>query len=76
MRLFVVEDEAKVARFIERGLREEGYVVDVAADGDAGSALAREHEYALILLDVLLPKRDGFAVLRDLTAPRNAPAAC
>lgn len=72
MRLLVVEDEAKVARFIERGLREEGYAVDVAPDGEAGSALARENEYALILLDVLLPKRDGFAVLRDLRAAKCA----
>lgn len=72
MRLLVVEDEAKVARFIERGLREEGYAVDVAADGEAGCALARENEYALILLDVLLPKRDGFAVLRELRAAKCA----
>jgi two-component system copper resistance phosphate regulon response regulator CusR len=68
MRLLIVEDEIKVARFLERGLREEGFEVDVAGDGEAGCALAREKSYALILLDVLLPKRDGFAVLRDLRA--------
>lgn len=68
MRLLIVEDEIKVARFLERGLREEGFAVDSAADGEAGCALARTKDYALILLDVLLPKRDGFEVLRDLRA--------
>jgi two-component system copper resistance phosphate regulon response regulator CusR len=72
MRLLIVEDEIKVADFLECGLREEGYAVDVARDGDAGLALAKEKDYALIVLDVLLPGRDGFAVLRGLRAAKCA----
>ena len=66
MRILVVEDEPKVARFIERGLRQQAYAVDVATDGVAGLKLAWEHPYDLIVLDVMLPGRDGFSVLREL----------
>ncbi|MBB5035375.1 response regulator [Prosthecobacter vanneervenii] len=66
MRLLVVEDETKVARFIERGLREEGFTVETAGDGDSGLAKAREGTFDLIILDVMLPQRDGFSVLRAL----------
>ncbi|WP_395741502.1 response regulator [Prosthecobacter sp.] len=66
MRLLVIEDETKVARFIERGLREEGFVVETAGDGDAGLAKAREGAFDLIILDVMLPLKDGFSVLREL----------
>lgn len=68
MRILVVEDEPKVARFIERGLREEHYAVDVARDGEAGADLALLHDYDLVILDVMLPRKDGFAVLRELRA--------
>lgn len=68
MRLLVVEDEPKVARFIERGLREEHFAVDVAHDGETGADLALTHDYDVIILDVMLPRRDGFAVLRELRA--------
>src|SRR5688572_27382012 len=70
MRLLIVEDEVKVADFLECGLREEGYSVDVARDGNAGLALAKENHYALIVLDVLLPGRDGFSVLHGLRAAK------
>ncbi len=66
MRILVVEDDRKVARFIERGLREEGYVVDVAHDGQDGLTRAKVYEYDLILLDVMLPGLSGFEVVRDL----------
>lgn len=66
MRLLVVEDEIKVARFIERGLREEGFHVETAADGETGLAKARSGQFDLIILDVMLPERDGFSVLREL----------
>ncbi len=66
MRILVVEDERKVARFLERGLREEGYAVDVAHDGQDALAKAYVHDYDLILLDVMLPEVSGYEVVRDL----------
>jgi DNA-binding response OmpR family regulator len=73
MRILVVEDERKVAGFIRQGLAEEGYAVDVAADGVAALDLALGGTpYDLIVLDVMLPKRDGLAVLRALREHRMA----
>ena len=71
MRLLLVEDEPKVARFIERGMREEHYAIDVASDGDAGLALAMLHDYDLVILDVMLPVRNGFEVLAALRAAQR-----
>lgn len=72
MRILVVEDEPKVARFLERGLKQQAYAVDVAGNGEDGLQLAGDHEYDLIVLDVMLPGRDGFAVLRELRATGQA----
>ena len=66
MQILLVEDEAKVARFIKEGLTAEGYDVEIAADGKAGEKKALSAEFDLILLDVLLPKKNGFEVLRTL----------
>lgn len=66
MRLLVVEDEARIARFIRRGLEEEGHAVDVATDGDEAIVLATTNDYDVILLDILLPRRNGLAVCHDL----------
>ncbi len=66
MRILLVEDELKVARFIQQGLQGEGYEVEVAADGKLGEKKARSGAFDLILLDVLLPKKNGFDVLRTL----------
>ena len=66
MQILLVEDEAKVARFIKEGLTAEGYEVEIAADGKTGEKMARSGEFDLILLDVLLPKKSGFEVLHDL----------
>ncbi len=66
MRLLVVEDDAKLARALGRGLRHEGYAVDVAGDGDAAVMQAAVWEYDAIVLDVMLPVRDGFEVCRAL----------
>jgi DNA-binding response OmpR family regulator len=66
MHILLVEDEAKVARFIKEGLTAEGYEVEIAADGKAGEKKALSGEFDLILLDVLLPKKNGFEVLRTL----------
>ncbi len=66
MRILVVEDEKKVASFIKRGLEEEGYSVDVAYDGDEGLKMGADEDYDLILMDLMLPQKDGLEVIRDL----------
>ncbi len=66
MRILLVEDEKKVVGFIRKGFEEEGYVVDHAADGEAGLAMGLGRDHDLIILDVNLPGRDGLSVLRDL----------
>lgn len=66
MRILVVEDEQKVASFIKKGLEEEGYAVDVAADGEEGLALGLARVHDLIILDIRLPKMDGLRVLQAL----------
>lgn len=66
MRILVVEDELKVCRFLKKGLEAEGYEVETANDGKSGEKLARTEAYDLIILDVLLPKKNGFEILRDL----------
>src|ERR1700738_2144157 len=71
MRLLVVEDEHKLAGVLKRGLEEHGYAVDVAYDGEDGLALATVGPYDLIVLDVMLPKLDGFAVCRELRAQHS-----
>ena len=66
MRILVIEDEVKVAAFVRQALTEEGHAVDVAHDGEAGLELARAADYDLLVLDWLLPGRDGLAVCRAL----------
>jgi DNA-binding response OmpR family regulator len=66
MRILIVEDEKKVASFVRRALEAEQHTVDVAHDGDTGLARARDGVYDLVILDVMLPGRDGLAVLRAL----------
>jgi DNA-binding response OmpR family regulator len=61
-----VEDDRKVAGFIEQGLREEGYAVDVAPDGDEATMLAHVYDYDLVVLDVMLPKKNGLQVAAEL----------
>jgi len=68
MRLLVIEDERNVSTALQGGLTAEGFNVDVAGDGDTGYWLATEHDYRLIILDVMLPGRNGFQVCRDLRA--------
>jgi DNA-binding response OmpR family regulator len=72
MRILVVEDEKKVANFIKRGLEEEKYEVFIAMDGEEGLKLALEEGADLIVLDWMLPKKDGLSVLRDLRAKNNS----
>jgi two-component system copper resistance phosphate regulon response regulator CusR len=66
MKILVVEDEKKVAGFIKRGLEEDGYKVTVTHDGADGLKLALEGDYSLAILDVMLPKKDGLAIVREL----------
>lgn len=74
MKILLVEDDRKVAGFIEQGLKEEGYVVDVAPDGDEATMLAHVYDYDVILLDVMLPKKNGFQVAQELRREgRNTP---
>ena len=66
MRILVVEDDKKVASFLEKGLREEGYAVDVAHDGIDGSMKAHVYDYDVLVLDVMLPGKTGFEIVHDL----------
>jgi len=71
MRLLVVEDEARLAHALRRGLAAEGFAVDVAADGAAGLEAARDADYDAVLLDVMLPRMSGYDVVRHLRAEEN-----
>jgi len=72
MRILIVEDEKKIAAFIKRGLKEAGYSVDVANDGEQGYYLASSEEYDLIILDVMLPKMDGVTLCKKLREKKGA----
>ncbi|MEP6878002.1 MAG: heavy metal response regulator transcription factor [Nitrosospira sp.] len=66
MRILIIEDEKKTASFLQKGLSESGYVVDTSGDGDEGLLLALDINYDLIILDVMLPERDGWSILLAL----------
>jgi two-component system copper resistance phosphate regulon response regulator CusR len=66
MRVLLVEDQKNVARFVAKGLREQGYAVDVAGDGATGLDMAEMARYDLVILDLMLPKIDGFELCRRL----------
>jgi DNA-binding response OmpR family regulator len=68
MRILVIEDDQEAARLLAKGLREEGWVVDIAHTGESGDEMASVNTYDAIVLDWLLPDRDGIAVCRDLRA--------
>lgn len=72
-RILIVEDEAKIARFVELELSHEGYEVSKAADGREGVELALANDYDLILLDVLLPQLNGLEVLRRIRREKTTP---
>jgi len=73
MRVLVVEDEQKLAEYLRKGLSEHGFVVDVARNGIDGRHLALEGEYELLILDVMLPGIDGFAVLAAVRKRHGMP---
>ena len=72
MRLLLVEDQPDAARILAKGLREQAYAVDVVHDGESASYEAAIHDYDVVVLDVMLPGRDGFAVARDLRRAGSA----
>ena len=71
MKVLVVEDEKKIASFIRKGLEARGFVVEVAHDGDDGYALALTRPYDALVLDIMLPGRDGLSILRNLRERGN-----
>ena len=71
MRILVVEDDIKVASFIQRGLTEDGYAVDVLHDGAEAGDQAAIFDYDAVVLDLMLPKRSGFQVLREIRARKS-----
>lgn len=73
MHILVVEDQLKTAQYLQKGLTESGFIVDVAASGVDGIHLARTGSYDLIVLDVMLPGMDGWQVLRELRREKNTP---
>jgi two-component system, OmpR family, copper resistance phosphate regulon response regulator CusR len=73
MRILVIEDEAKTGEYLQNGLTEAGYIVDVAANGIDGLHLAQETRYDLVLLDVMMPEMDGWTVMKKLGARSKTP---
>ena len=78
MKLLLVEDDQKIAAAVRRGLEAEGYAVQVAFDGDDGYWRATEGSYDLIILDIMLPKRNGYRVCASLRYPAELqpPRSC
>jgi DNA-binding response OmpR family regulator len=70
MGILIIEDEKKVADFIRRGLEAESHTVEVCYDGEEGFRKIRENSYSLIILDVVLPLKDGLSIVRDLRAAK------
>lgn len=74
MRILIVEDESKTAAFLQKGLRESGFVADIAQDGEEGLFKALSQQYDLLILDAMLPRRDGWSVLREVRSQgRSVP---
>ncbi len=71
MKILLVEDEQKIADFVEKGLKEHGFTVDVARDGNEGFYLATSHSYDVIVLDIMLPGKDGLSILKSLRQKNN-----
>ena len=70
MKILIVEDEKKTASFLAKGLQEAGYEPSIAEDGESASDMTRDHPFDLLIVDVMLPKKDGWAVVQELRANR------
>jgi len=66
MRILLIEDEKQIASFIKRGLKEDGFAVDVSYDGEDGLFMIKEHDYDLIVMDILLPVKDGITIVKEM----------
>lgn len=66
MKILIIEDDLKILSFVQKGLQEEGFLVDSARDGEDGLYLASEHDYDLLIVDWMLPKMDGIAICQKL----------
>lgn len=74
MHVLFIEDELKIANFVQSGLREQGFVVDYCDNGNEGYLRAMDHEYDVIVLDIMVPGKDGLSILKQLRrAGRNLP---
>ena len=71
MRILVVEDEKQIAGFVRKGLEEQGFKVDVSYNGDEGYELAKTRPYDVLVLDIMLPGRDGLSIVSNLRKQRN-----
>lgn len=71
MKLLVIEDDQKIRDYISKGLHESGHAVDVAEDGDVGFSLALKQKYDVLIVDRMLPKRDGISIIKDLRSNGN-----
>jgi len=77
MQILIIEDEAKTVDFLRKGLTENGYSVETARDGDTGLRMARAGQHDLILLDIMLPGRDGWSVIEELRRHgQKTPVLC
>src|SRR5437879_5269798 len=73
MSILVIEDDPKTGDYLKKGLRESGYAVDLARNGTDGLHMALEHSYDLVVLDVMLPGKDGWQVMRELREQCDLP---
>jgi two-component system, OmpR family, copper resistance phosphate regulon response regulator CusR len=73
MRILIVEDERKTGEYLKKGLEESGFSIDLAQDGVDGLHLALEEDYDVIVLDVMMPRKDGWSVLKELRVQKSTP---
>ncbi len=66
MRILIIEDEKKTAEYLRKGLQEHGFIADISADGEDGLYLAQTGDYDLIILDIMLPKKDGWSIITEI----------
>lgn len=72
MKILVIEDDREAAQYLAKGLRESGHTVDLAGDGEEGFSLAREGVYDVLVVDRMLPKRDGLSIVMELRERQNS----